>query len=304
MPSIGNRIGVIGLGDMGSGMAANLVKAGFEVTGCDRNAPKCAGLQALGGQAVAAVADAGQGADAVIVIVMNGAQAQAVAQELAAVMPKGASVILCSTIRPAEAREIAALLAEAGIGMVDSPVTGGRPGAQSGTLTLMAAASDEELERCRPVMEAISAKIYRVGTEAGQGQTAKACLQTLTGSVIAAACEAAALVARAGLSGEVFHQIASNSAAGRMSIGESLGNIIDRRFNGTGSHIDTLLKDLIISNDLAREQGVPLHMASTALQLVQAAKTKYVDCDNWAVARLGEEIAGVELHRSGPVWKA
>jgi len=166
---------------------------------------------------------------------------------------------------------------------------------------MMAAGTDAELERCRPVMEAISAKIYRVGTEAGQGQTAKACLQTLTGSVIAAACEAAALVARAGLNGEVFHQIASNSAAGRMSIGESLGNVIDRRFNNSGSHIDTLLKDLIISNDLGRELGVPLHMASTALQLVQAAKTKYGDCDNWAVARLGEEIAGVELHRSGPV---
>lgn len=298
------KIGVIGLGDMGSGMAANLVKAGFEVTGCDRNPPKRAALEALGGRAVASVAKAGQGADAVIVIVMNGAQALEAARELAEAMPKGSSVILCPTIRPSEARTIAALLAARGIGMVDSPVTGGRPGALAGTLTLMAAGSDAELERCRPVMEAIGANIYRVGTEAGQGQTAKACLQTLTGSVIAAACEAAALVAKAGISGEVFHQIASNSAAGRMSIGESLGNIIDRRFNNTGSHIDTLLKDLIISNDLARELGVPLHMASTALQLVQAAKSKYDDCDNWAVARLGEEIAGVELHRSGPVRMA
>ena len=130
---------------------------------------------------------------------------------------------------------------------------------------------------------------------------AEACLQAIMGPVIACACETAALAAKAGLNGEVFQKIVANSAAGCTVTREALKHIIDRRFRGTGSHIDTLLKDLVISNDMARELGVPLHMASAALQLVQAGKTRFEDCDNWAIARLTEEVTGVELHRSGPV---
>jgi len=295
------KIGVIGLGDMGSGMASNLAKAGFQVTGCDRNPARREALAALGGRAVPTAPEAGQGADAVVIMVLNGAQARAVAGELAPVMSKGATVILCSTIRPGEARDVAAVLAAAGIGTIDSPVTGGRPGAENGTLTLMAAGSDADLARCRPAMEAVSAHIFRVGTEPGQGQMAKACLQVLVGATIAASCEAAALAARAGLNGGVFQQIVNTSAAGSVISGEALRHVIDRRFEGTGSHIDTLLKDLVITNELAREIGVPVHMAATALQLAQSAKTRYPDCDNWAMTRLIEDITGVELHRDGPV---
>jgi len=297
------RIGVIGLGDMGSGMARNLVKAGFEVRGCDRNAARREALVELGGTPVATAAEAGRDADAAIIIVMDGAQATEVARELAGVMARGSSVILSPTIRAREARGIAALLAEAGIGMIDSPVTGGYAGAQAGTLTMIAAGSDAEMERCRPVMEAISAKIYRVGTEPGHGQTAKACLQSIVGASIASACEAAALVAKAGLNGEVFQQIVANSAAGSKVTSEALLHVIDRAFTGTGAKIDTQVKDLTITTELAREMGVPLHLAAAALQLVVSAKAKYGDCDNWAIARLGEDIAGVELHRSGPIDK-
>jgi len=297
------RIGVIGLGDMGSGMAKNLARAGFEVAGYDRNAARRDACAAMGVRAVGSAAEAGAGADVAIIIVMTGAQAREVAAELAGAMTKGATVILSPTIRAAEAREIAALLAEAGIGMIDSPVTGGHAGAQAGTLTMIAAGTDAEMQRCRPVMEAISANIYRVGTEPGQGQTAKACLQSIVGASIASACEAAALVARAGLNGEVFQKIVANSAAGSKVTGEALLHVIDRAFTDTGAKIDTQLKDLTITTELAREMGVPLHLASAALQLVVAAKTKYGDCDNWAIARLGEDVAGVELHRSGPVAK-
>jgi 3-hydroxyisobutyrate dehydrogenase-like beta-hydroxyacid dehydrogenase len=295
------KIGIIGLGDMGSGMARNLLKAGFEVAGFDRNQSRCDAFAAMGGSVTASAAEAGREADAVIVMVMDGAQAKEVALELAGVMPEGATVILSPTIRAAEAREIAGSLADAGIGMIDSPVTGGRTGAQNGTLTMIAAGPDVEMERCRPVMEAISANIYLVGTEPGQGQTAKACLQSIVGTSIASACESAAMAAKAGLSGEVFQKIVANSAAGSTVTSEALSHVIDRAFAGTGAKIDTQFKDLTITTELARDLGVPLHVASAALQLVVSAKTRYGDCDNWAIARLGEEIAGVELHRSGPI---
>ena len=294
------RIGVIGLGDMGSGLAKNLLAAGFDVVGYDRNPPKCAALEKLGGRAVASAAAVGDGAETVFVIVMNGAQAEAVTlgDGLITTMKPGSTVILCATIRAAEAREIAAGLAEAGIDLIDCPITGGYTGAQNGTLTLMAAGSDAAMDRCRAPMEAISAHIYRVGTEAGQGQTVKACLQTIIGAAISATCEAAALAAKAGVDGALFQQIVSTSAAGSTVTSEGLSHIIDRRFAGTGSHIDTLLKDLRISTDMARELGVPLTLAPAALALMAEAQARFPDGDNWVAARITEEAAGAELHRT------
>ena len=293
------RIGVVGLGDMGSGIAKNLLAAGFEVVGHDRNAPKRAALEELGGHGALTAAEAGEGATAVFVVVMNGEQAKAVTlgDGLVRTMAPGSTVILCATIREAEAREIATGLASAGIDMIDCPITGGYTGAQNGTLTLIAAGSDAAMDRCRAPMEAISAQIYRVGTEAGQGQTVKACLQSIVGATVAATCEAAALAAKAGVDGAVFQQIVSNSAVGSPVASDGLRNIIDRRFSNTGARIETLTKDLAISGDMARRLGAPLTLAPAALALLTEARERYPDSDIWAAARIAEGAAGAELHR-------
>lgn len=122
-------------------------------------------------------------------------------------MKAGGAVILSATIKPREAREMEEAMQGSGIHLIDTPVFGGFPGAQSGTLTMMAAAPAAALDEFNPVMEAVSSNIHRVGTQAGMGQTVKACLQSLIGAQFSATFEAASLAAKAGVSGQVLHDV-------------------------------------------------------------------------------------------------
>jgi putative dehydrogenase len=294
------RVGVIGVGDMGSGLALNLIKNGFDTTGHDLLESRLKALVAMGDRAAANVAQVGQNADAVFVMVMTGAEAKSVilGQEgLISHLPKGGAVILSATIKPTEAREIGAAMEGSGIHLIDTPVSGGYPGAQSGTLTMMAAAEDAVLDKFAPVMQAVSATIHRVGPKPGDGQVVKACLQSLIGAIFGATFEAASLAAKAGVSGEVIHKVFSSSSAGSGITNNALEKIIDRQFEGTGSHISTMHKDLTLSLNMAEEMGVPLFMAATAMQIFHAGKTKYPEGDNWVCTRVMEEIVGAELHR-------
>ena len=294
------NIGVIGLGDMGSGLAKNLISNGFTVFGMDLKPERQAAFTDMGGTLVDGAAQLGQHVDATFVMVMNGDQAKSVilgTDGLVENMDKGGAVILSATIKPHEAVEIGAAMQGSGIDLIDTPVSGGFPGAQGGTLTMMAAAPDDVMERVRPVLEAVSASIHHVGTKAGDGQTVKACLQSLIGSVFSATFEAAALAAKAGVSGEVLLNVFSTSSAGSGIVNNALQKIIDREFEGTGSHINTMHKDLTISLNLAENLGVPMHTAAAAMQIFHAGRTKYPNGDNWVCTLVIEEIIGAELHR-------
>lgn len=294
--------GVIGLGDMGSGLAKNLIKAGFETWGLDLDPKRVAAFRDMGGLVASNVADVGTQCNAVFVMVMNGDQARDVilAQDgLVAQMKKGDAVILSATIKPHEARGLGAEMADSGVHLIDTPVSGGFPGAQSGTLTMMAAAPDDVLDRFAPVMEAVSANIHRVGTRPGDGQTVKACLQSLIGAQFSATFEAAALAAKAGVPGQVILDVFSTSSAGCGVVNNALEKIIDRQFEGTGSSIHTMHKDLTIAMGLGEELGVPLHTAAAAMQIFHAGRSKYPNGDNWICTRVIEEIIGAELHRDG-----
>ena len=294
------KAGVIGLGDMGSGLAKNLIANGFEVTGRDLDPARMSAFEALGGSPAKGVSDVGKNADAVFVMVMNGDQAkQVILGEggLTSTMAAGGAVILSATIKPREAREIGQAMEGTGLHLIDTPVSGGFPGAQSGTLTMMAAAPDDVLDRFAPVMEAVSANIHRVGTRPGDGQTVKACLQSLIGAQFSATFEAAALAAKAGVPGQVILDVFSTSSAGCGVVNNALEKIIDRQFEGTGSHINTMHKDLTISMGLGEDLGVPLHTAAAAMQIFHAGKTRYPNGDNWVCTRVIEEIVGAELHR-------
>jgi len=294
--------GVIGLGDMGSGLAKNLIAKGFETWGFDLDQKRLDALSGMGGKVAADAGEVGRHADVVFVMVMTGAQAKSVLfgddnNGMVSQMKPASTVILTATIKPSEARDIGAKLEGTGINLIDSPVSGGFPGAQSGTLTMMAAGKPDVMQAAEPVMQAVSATIHHVGEDAGMGQTVKACLQTLIGSIFSATFEASVLAAKAGISGEVLYKVFSTSGAGCGVMSTALGNIIDRKFEKTGSHIATMHKDLTISLALAEELGVPMNMASTAMQLFHAGKTKYPDGDNWVVTRVIEDIVGAELHR-------
>ena len=185
----------------------------------------------MSGTPAGSVAELGTNSDAVFVMVMNGVQAKAVIlgdDGLAAHMPKGGAVILTATIKPSEARDIGAALEGSGIHLIDSPVSGGFPGAQGGTLTMMAAATSEVLDQYKPIMGAVSKTIHRVGTRAGDGQVMKSCLQTLIGSIFGATFEAAALAAKAGVSGQALYDVFSTSGASCGVANGALENIIDQ----------------------------------------------------------------------------
>jgi len=296
MPSVG----VIGLGDMGSGIAKNLIANGFETWGCDLIDARRAAFAEMGGHVASATAEVGRCAQYVFVMVMKGAEAHEVilgAKGLVHNMAPGGTILLTSTIKPAEARAIGEGLQGTGLLLIDSPVSGGYPGAQSGSLTLMAAAPDNVLGDARPVLEAVSASIHHVGTAPGEGQVVKACLQSLIGSIFSATFEAAALAAKAGVPGQVILDVFSTSSAGSGITNNALEKIIDRQFEGTGSHINTMHKDLTISMALGEELGVPLHTAAAAMQIFNAGRTRHPNGDNWVCTRVIEEIVGAELHR-------
>ncbi len=294
------KAGVIGLGDMGSGLAKNLIANGFETSGFDVSDARMAQFAGLGGVSCADAGGVGRHADIVFVMVMNGDQAKQVIlgdDGLVAHMAEGGIIILTATIRPSEAREIGEALGDTGIRMIDSPVSGGFPGAQNGTLTMMAAAPEDLMAAARPIMEAVSGTIHHVGKGPGEGQVMKSCLQSIIGSIFSATFEAAALAARAGVSGQALFDVVTTSGAGCGITKTALENIIDRKFEGTGSGIGTMHKDLTISLDMAEELGVPLFTASTAMQIFHQGKTKYPHGDNWICTRIIEDIVGAELHR-------
>jgi len=292
-------VGVVGLGDMGSGLALNLIKNGFDVVGIDLKPERMAAFADMGGRA-GTLSEIGRASAAVFVMVMKGDDAKDVIfgpEGLMANMADGSAVILSATVKPSEARAIGAAMEGSGVHLIDTPVSGGFPGAQAGTLTMMAAASGDVLDAFAPVMEAVSANIHRVGDKPGDGQTVKACLQSLIGAQFSATFEAAALAAKAGVSGQVLLDVFSTSSAGCGVVNNALEKIIDRQFEGTGSHINTMHKDLTISMGLGEELGVPLHTAGSAMQIFHAGRTKYPNGDNWVCTRVIEEIVGAELHR-------
>ena len=194
------NVGVVGLGNMGSGLAKNLIKNGFETIGLDLSDNRMKAFIEMGGKPAKTIKEVGVHSDAVFVMVMNGDQAKSIIlgeNGLVSHLKKGSVVILTATIKPSEAQEIAVAMKDSEIHLIDSPVSGGFSGAQNGTLTLMAAGEDKLLNKFMPVMEAVSKNVHRVGSMVGQGQTVKACLQPLIGSIIAATSEASVLAAKA-----------------------------------------------------------------------------------------------------------
>ena len=309
-------VGIVGIGDMGSGLAKNLIKAGFTVRGYDLKPDRMADFVAMGGVGCTSSAEVAERSEAVFIMVMNGQEMNEVvfgegdAQSndgpndgandkggLVSTLPKGSAIILTATIKPTEARQLGVDLAQSGYHIIDTPVSGGRPGAHGGTLTLMASGTDEAMDYTAPALEAVSGVIHKVGTEFGMGQVVKACLQSLIGSIFTGAYEATALAAKAGVPGQVLHDVFSTSAAGCGITNTAVSTVMDRTFEKTGSHINTMHKDLTIALDMAMELGVPLFTASTAMQLFQAGRTRHPDGDNQVVAKISEEIVGAGLKR-------
>jgi 3-hydroxyisobutyrate dehydrogenase-like beta-hydroxyacid dehydrogenase len=290
------KVGVIGLGNMGMGMAKNLIKSGFSVIGFDLDAKRLLKLKENGGSTATSTVQVGEETDAVFVMVMNGEQVKAVVADLVTGLKDRGTIILTATITPEEAREAYSIADIEGVAMLDSPVSGGMDGAHNGTLTLMTAAKKSVFDDCIKILEAVSSNIFHVGEEIGEGQTVKASLQAFIGASFTAIFESLVLGSKAGIKGQTLYDVFSASGVGSPLFKNCAGLIMDRKFKNTGSHISTMYKDLGISLDMAKKNGVPLFTAGAAYELFQAGISMFPDEDNWSIVKLLEQISGTEVH--------
>ena len=290
------KVGVIGLGNMGMGMAKNLIKSGFSVIGFDLDDKRLQKLKENGGSTATSTVQIGEETDAVFVMVMNGEQVKAVVADLVTGLKDRGTIILTATIRPEEAREAYSIADIEGVAMLDSPVSGGMDGAHNGTLTLMTAAKKSVFDDCIKILEAVSSNIFHVGEEIGEGQTVKASLQVFIGASFTAIFESLVLGSKAGIKGQILYDVFSASGVGSPLFKNCAGLIMDRKFKNTGSHISTMYKDLGISMNMAKNNGVPLFTAGAAYELFQAGISMFPDEDNWSIVKLLEQISGTEVH--------
>lgn len=292
------NIGIIGLGDMGIGMAVNLLKNGFILSGFDVREDRLKKLKNLGGNPMATCQEVASQSDAVFIMVLNGQQVKEVIQGetgLLKGLKPGSTIIVSATINPSEIKEIEAPILAAGINLIDSPVSGGKSGADSGTLTLMTSAKKGVFDDCKDVLEAVGSNIFHVGEEIGIGQTVKAALQALIGASFTAIFESLVLGVKAGVKAETLYEVFGASGVSSPLFKNSAKLIMERRFKDTGSHIGTMYKDLGISMAMAKENGVAMFTAAAAFELFRSGISLFPDEDNWAIIKLLEQIAGTEV---------
>ncbi len=264
-------IAFIGLGAMGAPMAENLVKRQFRVTGFDMRASAREALVAAGGHAAESAAAAAAGAEAMVLMVVNAAQARAVLFEaggLAALAP-GAVVILMATCPPGEVEAIAAEVVKSGRRFVDAPVSGGVVGARAATLSIMVGAPDETMALARPMLEALGDKVFHVGQKPGQGATVKTVNQLLCGVHIAVAAEALSLAEKAGIDGRLLFEIMGGSAASSWMLRDR-GPRMHEAEPAVTSAVDIFVKDLSIVLDAGRAARTALPLAAAAHQMFLA----------------------------------
>ncbi len=294
---MGKRVGVIGLGNIGFGMAGNLLKAGFEVVACDIRREAVDGLKKKGAAIAANAGAVGKECSVVFSVVLNYPQNLVVLEGpdgLLQNMKAGDTIFVCSTISSAQARELAAKAAKYSIRLLDSPVSGGREGAEAGTLALMVGGSREALEEHRRVLEAVSGNIYHLG-DVGMGETAKAVNQVLVVVHDVAAAEALMLAAKSGIDLKQMYSIINNSAGGSYMFKWRAMRMIDRDFTSHGV-LRILLKDTNIVSDLAESVGLPMPLTSVARQMFQAGVNQGLgDEDDGAVVKVLEQMAGFSL---------
>ena len=292
------QVAVIGLGSMGYGMAASLKRAGLSVTGYDINAEAVTRFAAEHGKGAASAAEATAGVDAVLTVVVNADQTDAVlfgANGAASTMAAGAVVVSSATMSPERARGLAKEAAARGHLYVDAPISGGSLRAREGALTVLASGPPEAMTKAEPVLGAIAAKVYRLGDEAGLGASFKMVNQLLAGVHIAAACEAIVFAKRLGLDIGKVYEVITASAGNSWMFENRVPHVLAGDY-APKSAVDIFTKDLGIIADMSRTHTFATPLAAAALQLfLMTAEAGMGKDDDASVARLYAQIAGIEL---------
>ncbi|MCM8556314.1 3-hydroxyisobutyrate dehydrogenase [Sphingomicrobium sediminis] len=269
------KVAFIGLGNMGGGMAANLVKAGHEVMAFDLSEDALARARDNGCTTVDDAVAAVTGAEAIVTMLPAGKHVAAVYAE--SVIPnadKSAILIDCSTIDVATARDVAAKAADAGLTMVDAPVSGGIAAADGGTLTFMVGGTEDGFKRAEVILDAMGKAVIHAG-DAGAGQAAKICNNMLLGATMVATCETFALAKALGLDLQKFYDISSQASGQSWSMtsycpvpGVGPETPADRDYQG-GFASALMLKDLKLAMEAARNNDAYTPMGGEAEELYQ-----------------------------------
>ena len=261
------KIGFIGLGNMGAPMAANLVKAGHEVTGFD-----VAGVTVEGVATAATAAEAAAGRDAVISMLPDGPILRKVAADVIPAMQPGAVFVDCSTVDVESARAAHEMAEKAGVLSVDAPVSGGVGGATAGTLTFMCGGSDAAFAKAAPLFEVMGQKAVHCGAP-GAGQAAKICNNMILGISMIGVCEAFALADRLGLSRQSMFDVVSTSSGYCWSLnaycpapGVGPQSPADNGYK-PGFAAELMLKDLRLSQQAAEGVDAATPMGLRAMEL-------------------------------------
>ncbi len=264
-------VAFVGLGAMGLPMAETLVKKQFRVVGFDVRAEAIKKLEAAGGHGASSVREAAEGAGALVLMVVNADQAEQVlfVEEALDVLAPDAIVTLMATCAPTRVAEIAKRVEATGRSFVDAPVSGGIPGATTGTLTIMAAAKAPVFAKAKPMLEAMGSKLFHLGEKAGQGSAMKTVNQLLAGLHIAVAAEGLALAEREGIDTELALEILSGSAASSWML-QHRGPRMVKDDGKIASALDIFVKDLGIVLDAGRSSRIGLPLAAAAHQLYLA----------------------------------
>ncbi|WP_282182901.1 3-hydroxyisobutyrate dehydrogenase [Aliiroseovarius marinus] len=261
------KIGFIGLGNMGGPMAANLAKAGHEVTGFDM-----APVDIEGVALAASGAEAAAGKDVVVTMLPNGQILRAVANEIVPAMDKGTGFVDCSTVDVESARAVAEQAAAAGMLPVDAPVSGGVGGAAGGTLTFMAGGSEEAFAKAEPLFDIMGQKAVHCG-DSGAGQAAKICNNMILGITMIGTCEAFALADKLGLDRQKMFDVVSTSSGYSWTMNAycpapGVGPVspADNDYQ-PGFAAELMLKDLRLSQQAAEAADADTPMGQAATEL-------------------------------------
>jgi L-threonate 2-dehydrogenase len=301
--SAGKVLGVIGLGSMGFGAAVTALRSGVTTIGLDLRAEARSRFEAEGGRTTASLAELGAQCDAVVVLVVNAAQTEAVLfgdEGLLHTMKPGSVAICSATVDPSLPPQWQQRLAERGLHLIDAPVSGGAAKAAAGQMTVMASGTPAAFEAAGALLDAIAGKVYRLGDAPGIGSTVKMVNQHLAGVHIAAACEAIALGMRAGADPRQLYDVICNSAGMSWMFQNRVPHILEGDYTPLSS-VNIFVKDLGIVLDAARKLSFPLPLAAAAHQLYLAtAAAGHGGEDDAAVVKFYAGLAGIELPKPAP----
>jgi len=290
-------IGFIGLGAMGVGMARNLLKAGYALVVNDIDSARVAPLVAAGARAAPSAADVARQSVRIVTMVETTAQTEDVilgTNGIIAGAANGHIVAMMSTIDPHVARRICERLQEAGIAMLDAPVSGGSARAETGELSVIAGGDAQTFTACLPMFKAMSANQFHVGG-IGQGLACKLVNNMLIQVNTVAIAEAFVMGAKAGLDPKVMYDVIKVSTGASFALDHRVPRMIAGDFRPGGT-VDISYKDQELETAFAKSLGVPLLLANVSQQVYQMARALGLAKEDGAsIVKVYEQMAGVKL---------